>query len=66
MKHLKLFENQNFDHLKLKGMVEEYQLLNDNIVNYLELINIDSSKMNYHYTKDVVVSTPQAQCNHSL
>ena len=22
--------------------------------------------MNYHYTKDVVVSTPQAQCNHSL
>ena len=23
-------------------------------------------KMNYHYTKDVVVSTSQAQCNHSL
>ena len=23
-------------------------------------------RMNYYYTKDVVVSTPQAQCNHSL
>jgi hypothetical protein len=23
-------------------------------------------EMNYYYTEDVVVSTPQAQCNHSL
>ena len=42
MKYLKLFENQNFDHQKLKGMIDEYDLLYKNIIDYLNFIKIDN------------------------
>ena len=40
MKYLKLFENQNFNHQKFKGILDEYELLCKNIIDYLNFIKI--------------------------
>jgi len=63
MKYLKLFEDIDWDEEEFEEEQEEQTI---SIIDINNMYIPITDGMNYYYTEDVVVSTSQAQCIHSL